>query len=112
MSIFISVFKLSQEKYLITILCNRKSVSNFNFSLVFVGKIKLSFCYKKMTAKMHDNLQEKYKKCVLQILKITKALSNFDFNSLIWKKIHWVVQLFGNKVIERFPLSSQTEHRS
>ena len=38
-----------------------KSVSNFNFSLVFVGKIKLNFHYKKMAEKMHDNLQKKYK---------------------------------------------------
>ena len=30
-------------------LYNRKSVSNFNFSLVFVGKMKFKLCYKKMT---------------------------------------------------------------
>ena len=53
---------------------------------------------------MHDNLQEKYKNSVLQILKIWKAFSNFDFNSIIRKKIHWVVELFGNKAIEKFSL--------
>ena len=63
-----------------------------------------------MTEKMYDNFQEKYKNSVFQILKICKAFSNFDFNSTIRKKIHWVVQLFGNKVIERFSLTSQTEH--
>ena len=63
-----------------------------------------------MTEKMYDNLQEKYKNSVFQILKIRKAFSNFDFNSAIRKKIQWVVQLFGNKVIERFLLTSQTEH--
>ena len=26
------------------------------------------------------------------------------------KKIHWVFQLFGNKVIERISLTSRTEH--
>ena len=54
----------------------RKYVSNFNFLLVFVGKIKLNFHYKKMTEKMYDNLQEKYKNSLFQILKICKALSN------------------------------------
>ena len=63
-----------------------------------------------MTEKMYDNLQEKYKNSVFQILKIRNAFSNFDFNSAIRKKIQWVVQLFGNKVIERFLLTSQTEH--
>ena len=70
---------------------NRKSVSNFNFSLDFVGKINLSFCYKKMTEKMYYNLREKCKISVFQILKICRAFSNFDFNSTIRKKIHWVV---------------------
>ena len=37
-----------------------------------------------MTEKMYDNLQEKYKSNVLN------------------GKIHWVEQLFGNKVRERF----------
>ena len=55
---------------------------------------------------MYDNLQEKFKNSVFQILKIC----NFDFNSTIRKKIHWLVQLFGNRVIERFSLTSQTEH--
>ena len=45
-------------------LYNRKSVSNFNFSLVFVGKINLNFYYKKMTEKMYDNVQQKYKDSV------------------------------------------------
>ena len=34
-------FKLSHEKSLISILYNKKSVSNFNFSLISFGKIKL-----------------------------------------------------------------------
>ena len=61
-----------------TILYNRKSVSNFNFLLVFVGKINLNLYYKKMTEKMYDNLQGKYVSSALQILKIWKAFSNFD----------------------------------
>ena len=63
-----------------------------------------------MTDKMYDNLQEKYKNNVFQILKIYKASRNFDFNSTIRKKIHWVVQLFRNKVIDRFSLISHSEH--
>ena len=63
---------------------NRKSVSNSNFPLVFVGKINLNFYYKKMTEKMYDNLQEKYISSVFQILKICKAFSNFDF-SILWR---------------------------
>ena len=59
---------------------------------------------------MYSNLQKKYKNSVFQILKICKAFSNFDFNSTIRKKIHWVVQLFGIKVLEKFSLTSQTEH--
>ena len=55
---------------------------------------------------MYDNLQETYKKVFFQILKIRKAFSNFDFNSTIKKKIHWIVELFGNKVIERSSLTS------
>ena len=39
-----------------------------------------------MNEKMYGNLQEKYKKSVLQILKICKAFSNFDFNLTIRKK--------------------------
>ena len=92
------------------ILYNRKRVSNFNILLIFVGKITLNIHYKKMTKKMCDNLQEKYKKSVFQILKICKAFSNFDFSSTIMKKILWVVQLYRNKVIQRFSLNSQTEH--
>ena len=45
-----------------TIVLDRKGVSNFNFSLVFVGTIKLNFCYKKMTEKMYDNLQGEIQK--------------------------------------------------
>ena len=78
-------------------------ISNFNFLLVFIGKIKLNFHYKKMTEKMYNNLlQEIYKNNVLLILKECTALRNFEFISSIIKKIHWVVQLIGNKVIERF----------
>ena len=90
---------------------NRKNVSNFDFSLVFVVRIKLNFHYIKMTEKMYDNFLEKYKNSVLEILKICKALTNFDFNSTIREKMHRAVQLFGNKIIERFSLTtSQTEH--
>ena len=63
-----------------------------------------------MTEKMYDNVQQKYKNSVFQILKICKAFSNFDFNSTIRKKTHWVVQLLGNKVIERISLTCLTEH--
>ena len=59
---------------------------------------------------MYDNLQEKYKNSVFQILKIYKVFSNFDFNLTIKKKIHLFVQLVGNKVIEKFLLTSQTKH--
>ena len=79
-----------------------KVISNFNFLLVFIGKIKLNFHYKKMTEKMYNNLQEIYKYSVLLILKKCKVLRDFNFISTIRKKIHWVVQLIGNKVIERF----------
>ena len=51
---------------------------------------------------MYYNLREKYKVC--------KAFINFDFNSTIRKKMHWVVQLFGNEVIERISLTSRNEH--
>ena len=78
--------------------------------LVFVGKIKLNFNYKKMTEKMCDNFQEKCKNSVFQILKICKAFRNFDFNSTIREKMHWLMRLFGNKVIERFSLTTQSEH--
>ena len=53
---------------------------------IFVCKIKLNFHYKKMTKKMYDNLLEKYKNSVFQILKICKAFSNFDFDLTIRKK--------------------------
>ena len=54
-----------------------KSLSNFNFSLVFVGIINLNFYFKKMNEKIYDNLQEKYISSAFQILKICKAFSNF-----------------------------------
>ena len=41
-----------------------------------------------MTEKIYDNLLEKYTISVFQILKICKALNNFDFNLKIKKKIH------------------------
>ena len=63
-----------------------------------------------MTEKMYENLQKKYKNSVFQILKICKPFSNFDFSSTIRKKIHWVMQLFGKRVIEKFLLTTQTEH--
>ena len=53
---------------------------------IFIGKTKLNFHYKKMTKKSYDNLLDKYKNNVSQILKICKAFSNFDFNSTIRKK--------------------------
>ena len=87
-----------------------KSVSNFSFPLGFVGKIEFNFHYKKMTEKIYDNLHEKYKISVFQILHIYKAFNNFGFSSTIRGKMHWVVQFLGNKVIERFLLSSHTEH--
>ena len=57
---------------------------------------------------MYEYFQEKYKNSVFQILKICKAFRNSDFNSTDRKEIHWIVQLFGNKVIERFSLTRQT----
>ena len=59
---------------------------------------------------MYGKLLEKLKNNVFQILKIGKASSHFDFNLTIRKKTHLVMQLFGNKVIERFPLTSHTDH--
>ena len=47
-----------------------KSFSSFNFSLVFVSQIMINFHYKRMTKKIDDNLQEKYKG--FQILKMCK----------------------------------------
>ena len=46
-----------------------------------------------------SQVAEEHKNSVFQILKIGKAFSHFDFNSTIGKKINFVVQLFGNKVI-------------
>ena len=86
---------------------NTKSVSNFNFPLVYVGKIKLNSRYKKMIEKMYDNLQEKYKKSVFQILDICKAFTNFGFNSTIGKS-NCVVQFLKIKIMKRFLLISQT----
>ena len=65
-----------------------------------------------MARKVYVNLQEKHKNSVFQTLKIRKAFSNFDFHLAIRKKIHWVAQLFENKFMERFSLTSQTEHPS
>ena len=59
---------------------------------------------------MYGKLLEKHKNNVFQILKIGKVSSHFDFNLTIRKKTHLVMQLFGNKVIERFPLASHTDH--
>ena len=59
-------------------LYNRKSVINFNLLLVFVSKTKFNFHYKKMTKKIYDNLQEKYKSM--------ETFSNFDFNSTVRQK--------------------------
>ena len=59
---------------------------------------------------MYDKLLDKDKNSVFQILKIDKAFSHFDFNSTIRKKTHLVVQLLGNKAIERFLLTSHTDH--
>ena len=59
---------------------------------------------------MTKNLQEMYKSSAFKILKICTAFSNFNFNSTMRKKTHWAVRLFGNKVIERFSLTSHTEH--
>ena len=39
-----------------------------------------------MTEKIYENLQEKYKNSVFQILKIYKGFINFDFNLTIRKK--------------------------
>ena len=41
---------------------------------------------------------------------VCRALSNFDFDLTITKKMHWVFQLFGNKVMERISLTNRTEH--
>ena len=40
---------------------------------------------------MYDNLQDKYKISVFEILKICKAFNNFDFNWTIRRKTHWDV---------------------
>ena len=51
--------------------------------------VKLSyygnFYYKRWLKKMYGNFQEIYKNNAFQILKIYKALSNFDYNSTIGK---------------------------
>ena len=63
---------------------------NFSFALVFVKKIKLNFRYKKMTEKLYDNLQEKYKIHISDYknmqIKNFWAFSNFSFNSTVRKK--------------------------
>ena len=60
---------------------------------IFVGKIRLNFHYKKMTEKMYDKLLGKYENSVFQILRIGKAFSHFDFNSIIKKKntLGWTI---------------------
>ena len=73
-------------------------------------RLGLKFYYKKMTEKMYENLQEKFKNGVFQSLEIYKGFSNFYFNLTIRKKIQRVVESFRNKVIERFSLTVQTEH--
>ena len=79
----IGFLKQAKKKCLITVPYTRKSVSNFNFLSVFVGKIKLNFYYKKITDKMYDNMKGKYKNNVFQILKICKVFNSFDFSSTI-----------------------------
>ena len=64
-----------------------KSVSNFSFPLGFVSKIELNFHYKKMTDKMSDNLREKYKISVFQILHLCKVFNNFGFSLTIRGKM-------------------------
>ena len=59
---------------------------------------------------MYYSLLEKYNNSVFLILKMCKTYGNFDFNSTLTKKIHWVVQLFENKVVERVFLTSRNEH--
>ena len=76
--------------------------SYFNFSLVFIGKIKLNFPYKKMTEKMYDNLPEKYKNSVFQILKACSAFRNLDFNSTIRKKYTWMCNFLEIKSCKVF----------
>ena len=50
-----------------------KGGSNFNFSLLLVSKISLTFHYKRMPKKcIYGNLQEKYKNSVFKILKLWK----------------------------------------
>ena len=73
-------------------------------------RLGLKFYYKKMTEKTYEKLQEKFKNGVFQSLEIYKGFSNFYFNLTIRKKIQRVVELFRNKVIERFSLTVQTEH--
>ena len=63
---------------------------------IFVGKIRLTFHYKKMSEKMYGKLLEKHKNSVFHISKIDKVFSHFDFNSTIRKKIHLIAELFGN----------------
>ena len=89
---------------------NRKRVSNFNFSLVFVGKIKLNFHYKKMNGKYMTIYRRNIKIAFFRFQKYGKRFSNFDINSAFREKTHWVVQWFGNKVVERFSLTSRAEH--
>ena len=64
---------------------------------------------------MYDNLQEKYKNSVSQILKIRKIKTLERLAILILlrqlgKKYIGLCNSFGNKVIERFSFTSHTEH--
>ena len=52
---------------------------------------------------MYDSMQGKYETSLFQIW---KAFRNFGVNSTIRKKIYWVLQLLGNKVIEKCLLTS------
>ena len=59
-----------------------------------------------LTEKMYENLQEKYKNNLFQILKICKIIALERLAILILirqlENKHWVVQFFGNKVKKVF----------
>ena len=59
-----------------------------------------------LTEKMYENLQEKYKNNLFQILKICKIIALERLAILILirqlENKHWVVQFFGNKVKQVF----------
>ena len=75
-SICISVFKLSQQYYII---------EKVLVLSIFVGKIKLNFYYKKMSECI-TICRRNIKIVFSKILKIYKAFSNFDFDSTIREK--------------------------